>query len=61
MLVDEAAGVVDAVVDDHVQVLLGVVGGHVGVGEEVGGHCCGDRGNECVGLVCGWRVEGESD
>jgi len=43
VLVDEAAGVVHVVVDDDVQVLLGVVGGHLGVGEE-GRHCCGSGG-----------------
>jgi hypothetical protein len=57
VLVDEAARVVDAVVDDDVQVLLGVVGGHIGVGEE-GGHCCG---SECgIGLLVE-RVGLESD
>jgi hypothetical protein len=40
VLVDEAAGVVDAVVDDDVEVLLGGMGGDLGVGEE-GGHGCG--------------------
>ena len=33
VLIDEAGAVVDLVVDDHVQVLLGVVGGNLSVGK----------------------------
>jgi hypothetical protein len=33
MLIDERAGVVDLVVDDDVEILLGGVGRDVGVGE----------------------------
>ena len=39
VLVNEAGGVVDLVVDDDVEVLLGVVLRDVGVGEFLVGHC----------------------
>lgn len=47
VLVNEAGDVVDLVVNDHVQVLLAGVLGHIRVGELLGGHCCG---------VFVWRV-----
>jgi hypothetical protein len=42
VLVDERAGIVDLVVHDHVEVLLGGVLGHLGVGEFLR-HFGGDR------------------
>jgi hypothetical protein len=36
MLVDKGGGVVDLVVDDNVQILLGAVLGHVGEGQLFG-------------------------
>ena len=40
VLVDEAGGIIDLVVDDHVQVLLGGMLAHIRVGEFLGvGHC----------------------
>lgn len=42
VLVNEARGIVDLVVDDHVKIILGVVLGDVRVGEFLGaGHLCG--------------------
>lgn len=37
VLIDEAGAVVDLVVDNHVQILLGVVGGDLLEGEFLGG------------------------
>ena len=40
VLVDEAGGIVDLIVDDHIQVLLGGMLAHIRVGEFLGvGHC----------------------
>jgi hypothetical protein len=62
VLVDEAGGVVDLVVDDHVEVLLGGVLGDIGVGEGLG--CRHDCGVVCVCVcvrVCGFVLcEGRS-
>lgn len=44
VLIDEARRVVDLVMDNNVQVLLGVVLRDVGVGEFLGGHCEERRG-----------------
>ena len=46
VLVHKLGAVVDLVVDDHVEVLLGVVLGNVLVGELLGGHLVG----VCVGV-----------
>jgi hypothetical protein len=52
VLVDEAGAVVDLVVDDNVEVLLGSVFRDIGVGEFLVGHgvCGRGRGRGGVGL-----------
>lgn len=49
VLVNEAGCVVDLVVDDNVEVLLGVVLRDVGVGEFLVGHC-GSVEEICLGI-----------
>lgn len=62
MLVDEAGCVVDLVVDDNVEVLLGVVLRDVGVGEFLVGHgsrcVCEEELAENAKVGCGRRSGG---
>lgn len=54
MLIDEAAAVIDLVVDDYVQVLLGVVAGDLLEGEFLVGHDGGRSVGQSQAMLANW-------